>query len=51
MKCDYVTCEKEATVTGVVFGIDKENPEQGLKPFPVNACDHHKTKNGFFEGD
>lgn len=49
MKCDYITCDNEATTSGIVFGKDKSNKEASLEPFPVNACDKHKTHNSFFE--
>ncbi|MFF2532403.1 hypothetical protein ACFVS2_26175 [Brevibacillus sp. NPDC058079] len=44
--CDYKNCEEVASTTGFVLA---RNPEGGKDiPTPVQACEKHKKKAGFF---
>lgn len=47
-KCDYKNCTEDATTKGHVYGhvTGSEDKDSFL---PVNACDKHKTLDGFYE--
>lgn len=46
-KCDYKKCTADATTKGHVYGhvMGSEDKDSFL---PVNACDKHKTVEGFY---
>ncbi|WP_052350289.1 hypothetical protein [Paenibacillus gorillae] len=47
-RCDYKTCQAEATTKGYVFGRVKGSGDD-FSYLPVNACDDDKKIDGFFE--
>jgi len=43
LSCNYMLCENTATIKGYIM--------PGLRPYVVYACDEHKTKPDFIEGE
>jgi hypothetical protein len=41
--CNYMNCQNDATTKGYIM--------PGLRPYRVYACDEHKTKPDFIEGE
>lgn len=47
MKCNFIGCDEEATVTGHIYGHVRGGGEKD-NFLPVQACDEHAKRKSFF---